>query len=771
MAIDSDTIYWPITIPTPLIGRSIRVNPRSWNTTMESLRSRVRRAHAAPLKVMSVSWNFTQDQYEAFEAFFIETIQQGSLPFAMETLEQDPDPLFVRAFLRELAFLNGTYKWTQSDNLFIVTAELEVDAESYEVIDNPFTEPPPPEYPEDDNNFETSCRDVWQISFTIPPTYVNGADVIQTGPTAAGPWYDYIAVVATEAQRAAGRVTVKINNSFGGTRFFKRTRNGATVSAPIQPQASVVAAPAGLLIEATTPSEFSFLESGPYVRPISYLENPLVNNSDVYIEPAARLDYVLIDQNFTGAIGNVVEGVGVEEGAELRWTTDGSSPSLDTPWPPPVKDGAQYNAFFRQTGFGGIVKARCMTGTCQSPILLYVIDRKVNMFENYWDVGATIFNGGAGCSEPITESNGHVTRSGADCDTYFGGSSNIPHLGKLNGCGNTQATENQYNDEGKKFIYYKVQINQQLPTYYGSRIWTFNYTTVWGYLLSSFDASAYDNRGFWDGVPQMYEFSRIVADDGKSHITLGATPDDIELGVHMAGAGGTLQAHCDTHLLWLQGQVPECIANPYNVELAIDRFWLWVTPYNDTWVGEAGEETVPPVPDPPLVLSGDRELWDDYLDTDDVTVGTYNGGVGWDGAWTFNQITSLYTTEEWDGYEDGEVTTEDALNLGEGWSADSTWTFRNYDDIDVHVIELWDDYEDGEMVPYTSSLVYVGGTGWNLVDALIPEFGMTGWFINHIPIGKEDWESYNDQVITGSTVLDYTDDDSWEGGSRWYFNP
>src|SRR6266545_6121908 len=97
---DSNLPEWPTELPTPLVDRLHSILPRSRVTRMESGRSRVRRSFTEPIEVMEVTWNFTEDQYVAFQTFFQEEIENGSLPFVMETLEPSPTEGKVRRWAR-----------------------------------------------------------------------------------------------------------------------------------------------------------------------------------------------------------------------------------------------------------------------------------------------------------------------------------------------------------------------------------------------------------------------------------------------------------------------------------------------------------------------------------------------------------------------------------------------------------------------------------------------------------------------------------------------
>ena len=357
---DSDLPYWPSTLPTPQLGYRRQVNPRSKVSAMESRRGRVRRNHASSLVVLEVSWVFTQDQYAIFRTFFIETLEQGSSPFALVTLEMDPDPTLAREMTRQVAFFDGTYAFSVSDNCVAVDASLEVDAEEYVSIANPFYRapvippvPPPPDLPV---VYPTVCRELFTVTWTLPDDFEIGQDIIEAAETPIGPWYEYIIAIPDALQLLAQEITVQINNSFGGERWFRLTRDGVILKSPVKPLASVVQAPANLAIVNTAVSEYGLNGTGPFIRPVSYLENKFINPTAVYVEPTQRLEYSR-NSNWDGIKTTV--SLTAEAGATAKWTKDGSDPTIGMAWPPPKYEGVDYNARLYSTGWALKINARC----------------------------------------------------------------------------------------------------------------------------------------------------------------------------------------------------------------------------------------------------------------------------------------------------------------------------------------------------------------------------------------------------------------------------
>lgn len=129
----SATAYWPETIPTPLLERSHQLVPRSEATIMESGRRRIRRSHDESIELIKARWNFTVDQFQTFETFVSSELEHGELSFIMETYEPSTLPGHIKQVTRTLAFFEP-YTFNRSDNLFAVSATLEVDSEEVEIV-------------------------------------------------------------------------------------------------------------------------------------------------------------------------------------------------------------------------------------------------------------------------------------------------------------------------------------------------------------------------------------------------------------------------------------------------------------------------------------------------------------------------------------------------------------------------------------------------------------------------------------------------------------
>ena len=81
---------------------------------MESGRIRHRRSYNQPLKVVDVTWVFTEDQFNTFQNFFEDTLGNGVLPFSVYLLQN----------VLVVGFLNATYSFTSDDRCMTVKTSL-----------------------------------------------------------------------------------------------------------------------------------------------------------------------------------------------------------------------------------------------------------------------------------------------------------------------------------------------------------------------------------------------------------------------------------------------------------------------------------------------------------------------------------------------------------------------------------------------------------------------------------------------------------------------
>lgn len=378
---------------------------------------RHRRTFTAPLELIDVTWNFTLDEFEVFKAFFEEDLVNGSLLFEMTTPDFAPVHM-DRSVTRMLGFWGANYGFNRSDNLFTVTAILEIASEYHEDTNEP--EPPSdlPElevtYPPNPNNPDgPSCRE--DIIFTFTGLSPDSVYILEIAEVKAGPYYTHIYFGLVGDEQFTGTKVMVVNNDYRGLRWFRYVRTATRlvgaeyviISQPVKPMASVIAPPViqiANLTEFGLPEPTSFYGAGRYgvnfykfddrfeVYPISAFEDSLWNDTR----------YTRISNIFAGMIeiygagGNwgdlggpfpdggdrvlsednhVILTLSEESGsgAFATFTRDGTDPAEDTEMPP--LNGFEMNAFVNTPSFRGMIKARAFEGVCRSPLAVVAVER------------------------------------------------------------------------------------------------------------------------------------------------------------------------------------------------------------------------------------------------------------------------------------------------------------------------------------------------------------------------------------------------------------
>lgn len=176
----SAPIYWPDSLPLPLMHPSREYRPRAEIHQMESKRIRVRRYYPDFFTVYDFEWNFTQDEFDAFKTFFEEDLDNGAEAFRIQML----DPLDSgQLSIIDYGFFEAGYQFSYSDGVFKVTAVVVIEAEQLD----PFPEPFPaglcevvinPEVSDGlggGNPFECyALGNYGDTTFTVAGTYITG---------------------------------------------------------------------------------------------------------------------------------------------------------------------------------------------------------------------------------------------------------------------------------------------------------------------------------------------------------------------------------------------------------------------------------------------------------------------------------------------------------------------------------------------------------------------------------------------------------------------
>lgn len=732
---------------------------------MESGRPRVRAVDRECLEVMNVTWNFTGDQYKTFQDFFVNELEHGALVFELITLEHASDPTQIRQYVREVAFLDATYTFSGSDNLFVVEAVLEIDAEEFTYLDNPFvprTGPPPP--PEIPYTFTSTCWDTIEFIWPLLPTFQPQDDVLETAASEDGPWFEYIVAVPTEEQLTAGLLVLLVNNSFNGERWFRVLRNGKEIYGPTNPVGSVVPMPASVTINNTVESPYGLhetprsggipLESDmvPFTRPVSYIENSLLNPTAVYVEPVKRLEY---DQGVaaSGPTNAVTATIG--EGSELRWTRDGSDPTLEMVWPPPKYEGVDYNARVYWTDFTFALRLRCFSGECKSPLAIVLVDRRHDLGYAVETLGPRK-QYGQSCDLPRElYPGGPMAESGLSCAGLYGGEEEFYNFVDSAACDNASGNFNlRLGSPLKHAIYSRNWDTSEGTSYMG---WPAVGATASRWLISEFSPTGFRVTSYWDVVPKVYEYAIATVGlvEPRKELIAGPGQD----GLYQAGPGGTLVDHCDGVEEYLLAFVPACVGKESG-SLVLTSFEVLLSLQNDNqFTVPTTPPSLPDPPEPPTPTTVFEELWESYVDTEAAELAVLNDGTGWNGAWVFHLLAVVRGNDLWDDYSDQVVEEDTELAYGEGWN--DAWTFHNFE---TQYEETWQSYTD-QVVDMAAPPTLAGGVGWEWLDE---DAGiMKPWVFHDNLMGAELWESYADQVVTGATVLNYNGDLSWAG--QWVF--
>lgn len=409
--IASDAIIWPESLPAPLIGRTHSLRPRSASTMMESNRKRIRRLHTTSIELIDVDFNFTEDQYDTFRTFFISELDSGVKSFVLITYELAALDGYYQIVDRLVSFVDGTYSFSQSDGLVVVTGTLIVESEEVSQVipisplptTPAFQMPPPTTITYDDEE----CRSEINIEFPEIAPY-GSTWTIMHGETATGPWEFYFEIVGYNA------VTDHINlgNYFTGERWVRILFNGLENSVFL-PLAPAVEPPVmsvtncgphrSLILQGQSGNATGIVMVAGEANRLSPLNRdelfklPLFSNA--MVEVTNRGEFVLDGNDFTVQDVSVVA---ITAGSTYSWTRDGTNPTLINGFTGGQQSGAT------QDQFSGILIARAFKDGCHSPPVYYMIDK---VTEQRFTMGAAV-TGGTSSVSCVRE---HFSRLLPDC--------------------------------------------------------------------------------------------------------------------------------------------------------------------------------------------------------------------------------------------------------------------------------------------------------------------------------------------------------------------
>lgn len=104
-----------------MLGGPRQFDSQAQVTRMESGRLRIRPLQPLQSELRQATWNFVGDQFAAFHEFFRDDLANGSISFLMPTSRTDEEET-----LEEFAFWEGQFQLNRQDNLFVVTAVIEI---------------------------------------------------------------------------------------------------------------------------------------------------------------------------------------------------------------------------------------------------------------------------------------------------------------------------------------------------------------------------------------------------------------------------------------------------------------------------------------------------------------------------------------------------------------------------------------------------------------------------------------------------------------------
>lgn len=720
---------WPTTLPHPKVEHRQTVEPRSLETQMESGRVRVRRKYEISVTLYEVTWEFTKEEYVSFREFFKLDLDNGTSDFELSGIGT-------------VAFWGATYSFSRTDNNYSVSAVLEAV-----VSTTPAVNLPDLQYAFEDGVYnveestsfvpESNCRSY----FTLKWDYVDsgGPGIIQTATSSIGPWFDYIEPVPTPAQNAAGVMEVVINNQFNATRYFRIVSavNGlVAATTTVCPEASEIPLPDWSISNLNTGRGLVAISSIHEIyQPYSYLENPFISTTEMYVEPLARLEW----ESTIAVQSQIVSVANDPTGGSWKWTRNGADPTEDTFLP--KYESLENNLSVGREDFGMVVKIRCFDGGCRSPVAVIAVDKRFDLQGNFVTsgVGGTITSS---CDIPRTDSfqtwvDGVLTyltwTSGNDCDEA--------HNGVLTYTNNlySEAANLSGGISSSRNIYTRIKSNEESA----SGEWPHINIAATNWSATQI-AQVYRNS-YWDLIPKVCEYLEQDSTENPTPVfSLLATPATSG----NAGVGGSLAAAETASAAFIASRAA-------GTDLGTDTYSQW--DYLLSVINEFGNVSTTFAPDPPTEPSVYGDDFEEYSDSSELTTGTLAAGTGWTAAWELNESSVEYG---YDFFLDlGDVAFD--YTGGVGWTgAWETADGSSYEDD-------FEDYSDG--VVNGENGILNAGTGWATSSGF-----QVGWFGTVIEPGLDNFESYADSSdianLTDPSATALTGGTGWGDVSGWVVN-
>lgn len=765
---------------------------------------------------LKASWNFTEDEFSAFVRFYELTLDNGSLSFLLKTFEEDPDGSGDTVEVDwELAFV-GKPQHSRSDNLFSVSATLEVlDSEAIPAL-------PPTSFghfgdegaDDDDPTVESNVSDCRENVSVILDGLEEGAlYVIEIAAAEAGPFAPYIYfALLTNEERATKHKRVSMSNWFGGAQPWLRVKLWRTAgnvivdtviaraAQPLPPvlappdltlagcteittQAQVYAGSSGSFAEGIQPLE-TYQTSNGFVIPYSYLEDPMVFTSRNY-RPFIR-KYVIRQFAWNGHWGTLSTELGQDTpvtatgpaGATIKWTRDGSVPTETTPAPIPY-GGVANNAYVVHDAFAGILLARCFKDGCKSPLVMVCVDKLMYERNSFVSgiLGNFVINS---CDLPIVDAvTGLNVESGDSCNVIYGGI--CPFEDTVVDAARLAAAPSQSHNTTAHGAWLRVrQKTIKLSSYIG---WPIHWvsTGYFEFFSSTWNTGVVSNG--WSIAARNHNWV-IMCKQEDSFLGIEKVPFSASLAGPAGGPGdadrATFQAILDVKILDILFNlfIPDMVCNAdFDHFVYMDRFDIMRSPlhYEEPrdlrWLGSDDgidlSTPIPDIPDDPDVPVPPANFFDQfetYYDGDATAMTLdFRTGTDWNAAWAVrNGAAGTYGWDLFEFYADGAVPDNSTHIDGDGYTY-----YSGGEGWEIGVIKEWvfktpleaavykDDLESYANGP--TPLTMLGGTGW---DATLD---FPGWKTDNDLIGgSETFETYADGAFVGSnTGTNFVANENW----------
>lgn len=626
--------------------------------------------------------------------------------------------------------------------------------------------------------YTDECRAEFVVTF--PDMLAATVYVLEISDAPGGPFVPHIYfALQTSGEIASKTKVLTVNNDYNGGAFFRisSVADGEILTLAGTVLASVVAPPVislanlseitsnllGNANELVLPGAMDglrtleFYSNGGFVIPYSAIEDPLTFTSFTYRRFQKK--YALRQWSW-GHWGTLVaEGnqnqpttVTGPVGATIKWTRDNSDPTLATPAPLPY-GGVANNAFAIDDAFCGIIKARCFSGGCRSPLAMVAVDKVMYERPNFRTQGPANDSGGY-CDKPNPVDG---SESGNSCNLIFGGQCGFETANYAAGTSGGSTASSSNDPSGHGATLRKRTKNLSDSTYIGWPVHG-SHSSYYEFLTTTWN----DNFNHWHDAPRIHNWALVVANPEVIPPFLGV----LETAVDRSLCGNDVTTIADrawwdtvrtSELAARMPLVPVPVCNiSLNHFIYADRFDVlrsplyWQEMRNLYWV--APDFTAPPPASDPLPPPAVVNPYDDfqvYVDGD-ATVQTLNfrTGTDWDNSWTVRDgLAQTNGFDTFEAYANGAVPEHSThpdgdgytyFSGGEAWEPGTTneWIFRDGELAKVYKDEF-ESYANGP-TPFDMH----GGNGWAADENWVAANDLIG--------GDEAFETYSNGAFVGA---------------------